>query len=58
MFRIIEKANNAQKAFGKLKQFCLKEIPGTAMLTLVSCSHYVLPGKYTGMRKRTKEEQH
>lgn len=54
MFRMIEKANNAQKAFGKLKQFCHKEIPSTAMLTVVSFSRYVFSEKNTGMRKRTK----
>lgn len=45
MFRIIEKANNAQKAFGKRKQFCHKEIPSTAMLTVVSFSRYVFSEK-------------
>lgn len=58
MFRIIEKVNNAQKVFGKLKQFCHKEIPSTAMLTNASSSPHVFPEKNTEMRERTKEEQH
>lgn len=58
MFRIIEKVNNAQKVCGKLKQFCHKDIPGAAMLTVASCSPHVLSEKNTEMRERTKEEQH
>lgn len=52
MFRIIEKANNAQKLFGKPKQCCHKKIPGAAMLTGVCCTGYVLSEQNTGMRKR------
>lgn len=37
------------------KQFCHKEIPSTATLTVVCCSHYMLSEKNTGMRKRAKE---
>lgn len=52
MFRIIEKANNAQKVFEKPKQCCHKKFPSAATLTVVCCSGYVLSEQNTGIGKR------
>jgi len=52
MFRIIEKANNAQKVFGKPKQHLHKKISRSAALTGMCCSGYALSEQNTRIRKR------
>ena len=59
MFRTIEKANNAQKMFGKPKQCRHKKNPGTAMLAVVCCSSYALTlrTKHSNEKKVPRKDQ-